>query len=132
MPPPPARSQSLNHLSATVSGLSTIRSCGRRQRTLAQEFDKLQDLHSSSWTLVLNTNRAFGFWMDMICCLYLAFVTFSFFLFATEGEFLYSVLAGKTEKTRRYQNSLSGPTLTLEYRPCLHTTRLNGNLMLIG
>ncbi|CAH2056105.1 unnamed protein product, partial [Iphiclides podalirius] len=76
-----ARSQSLNHAAATVSGLTTIRSCGGRQRTLAREFDKLQDLHSCAWTLVLNTNRAFGFWMDMVCCLYLAFVTFSFFLF---------------------------------------------------
>ncbi|CAH0712839.1 unnamed protein product, partial [Brenthis ino] len=76
-----ARSQSLNHAAATVSGLSTIRSTREQQRTLAQEFDKLQDLHSSSWTLVLCTNRAFGFWMDMVCCLYLAIVTFSFFFF---------------------------------------------------
>ncbi|CAH0699487.1 unnamed protein product [Spodoptera exigua] len=79
-----ARSQSLNHLQATVSGLTTIRAARQHQRTLAREFDKQQDLHSSAWTLVLNTNRAFGFWMDMICCLYLAFVTFSFFLFASE------------------------------------------------
>ncbi|XP_068622150.1 probable multidrug resistance-associated protein lethal(2)03659 [Battus philenor] len=76
-----ARSQSLNHAAATVSGLTTIRSCGSRQRTLAREFDKLQDLHSCAWTLVLDTNQAFGFWMDMVCCLYLVFVTFSFFLF---------------------------------------------------
>ncbi|XP_045529572.1 probable multidrug resistance-associated protein lethal(2)03659 [Pieris brassicae] len=80
-----ARSQSLNHAAATVSGLATIRSTGEQQRTLAREFDKLQDLHSCSWTLVLTTNRAFGFWMDMVCCLYLATVTFSFFLFASDG-----------------------------------------------
>ncbi|GBP66210.1 Probable multidrug resistance-associated protein lethal(2)03659 [Eumeta japonica] len=78
-----ARSQSLNHAAATVSGLTTIRSAGEQQRTLAQEFDKLQDLHSSAWTLVLTSNRAFGFWMDMVCCLYLGCVTFSFFLFAS-------------------------------------------------
>ncbi|VVC96830.1 unnamed protein product [Leptidea sinapis] len=81
-----ARSQSLNHAAATVSGLTTIRSTREQQRTLAQEFDKLQDLHSSSWALVLTTNRAFGFWMDMICCVYLATVTFSFFLFSREGN----------------------------------------------
>ncbi|XP_068622328.1 probable multidrug resistance-associated protein lethal(2)03659 [Battus philenor] len=80
-----ARSQSLNHAAATVSGLTTIRSCGSRQRTLAREFDKLQDLHSCAWIEVLNTNRAFAIWMDMVCCLYLAFVTFSFFLFV-DGE----------------------------------------------
>ncbi|CAH2056117.1 unnamed protein product, partial [Iphiclides podalirius] len=44
-----ARSPSLNHASATVSGLTTIRSCGDRQRTLAREFDKLQDLDSCAW-----------------------------------------------------------------------------------
>ncbi|KPJ19664.1 putative multidrug resistance-associated protein lethal(2)03659 [Papilio machaon] len=79
-----ARSPSLNQAAATVSGLTTIRSCGSRQRVLAQEFDKLQDLHSCAWTLVLDTNQAFGFWMDMVCCLYLVFVTFSFFIFASE------------------------------------------------
>ncbi|CAH2056118.1 unnamed protein product, partial [Iphiclides podalirius] len=79
-----ARSQSLNHAAATVSGLTTIRSCGNRQLTLAREFDKLQDLHSCAWTLVLDSNQAFGFWMDIVCCLYLVFVTFSFFLFTTE------------------------------------------------
>ncbi|CAB3257407.1 unnamed protein product [Arctia plantaginis] len=81
-----ARSQSLNHLSATVSGLTTIRSTRVQQPVLAREFDKLQDLHSSSWTLVLSTNRAFGFWMDMVCCIYLACVTFSFFFFASEDS----------------------------------------------
>ncbi|XP_073965397.1 LOW QUALITY PROTEIN: probable multidrug resistance-associated protein lethal(2)03659 [Choristoneura fumiferana] len=79
-----ARSQSLNHATATVSGLTTIRSTRAAPVIIAREFDKLQDLHSSAWTLVLNTNRAFGFWMDMICCLYLACVTFSFFFFASE------------------------------------------------
>ncbi|CAG4967364.1 unnamed protein product [Colias eurytheme] len=81
-----ARSQSLNHASATVSGLTTIRSTGSQQRTLAQEFDQLQDLHSSAWTLVLCSNRAFGFWMDMLCCVYLAMVTFSFFIFFGDGN----------------------------------------------
>ncbi|KPI96267.1 putative multidrug resistance-associated protein lethal(2)03659 [Papilio xuthus] len=81
-----ARSPSLNQAAATVSGLTTIRSCGSRQRVLAREFDKLQDLHSCAWTLVLDTNQAFGFWMDMVCCLYLVFVTFSFFIFASEDS----------------------------------------------
>ncbi|KAG7295682.1 hypothetical protein JYU34_021965 [Plutella xylostella] len=80
-----ARSQSLNHAAATVNGLTTIRSAGHQQRTLAQEFDKLQDLHSSSWSLVLVTNRAFGFWMDMACCAYLAVVGYSFLLFLAGG-----------------------------------------------
>ncbi|XP_053622023.1 probable multidrug resistance-associated protein lethal(2)03659 isoform X2 [Plodia interpunctella] len=79
-----ARSQSLNHAAATVSGLTTIRSTREQQRTLVAEFDKLQDLHSSCWAAVLSTNRAFGWWMDMLCCLYLFAVTFSFLLFTRE------------------------------------------------
>ena len=91
----PARSQSLNHAAATVSGLTTIRSTQEQQRILAQEFDKLQDLHSSSWTLVLTTGRAFGFWMDMACCLYLAAVTFSFFIFLDQSKLLIFALLAK-------------------------------------
>ncbi|XP_028034923.1 probable multidrug resistance-associated protein lethal(2)03659 [Bombyx mandarina] len=78
-----ARSQSLNHVSSTVHGLPTIRSTRQHQRALVAEFDKLQDLHSAAWSLVLSTNRAFGLWMDMVCCMYLALVTFSFFVFAS-------------------------------------------------
>ncbi|CAG9577085.1 unnamed protein product [Danaus chrysippus] len=80
-----ARSPSLSHCGGTVHGLTTIRSC-HKQVTLAKEFDKLQDLHSSAWTLVLTTNSAFGYWMDMACCLYLAAVTFSFFFFSEEDS----------------------------------------------
>ncbi|OWR48836.1 Multidrug resistance protein 2, partial [Danaus plexippus plexippus] len=80
-----ARSPSLSHCGGTVHGLTTIRSC-HKQVTLAKEFDKLQDLHSSAWTLVITTNSAFGYWMDMACCLYLAAVTFSFFFFSEEDS----------------------------------------------
>ncbi|XP_041970656.1 probable multidrug resistance-associated protein lethal(2)03659 [Aricia agestis] len=79
-----AKSQVLNHANSTVSGLTTVRSCGSLQRTLCRELDKLQDLHSAAWFLYVSANRAFGFWMDMICCVYLAVVTFSFFLLVGE------------------------------------------------
>ncbi|KAL4711269.1 hypothetical protein ACJJTC_019110 [Scirpophaga incertulas] len=77
-----ARSQALNHAAATVSGLTTIRST-RQQRTLAREFDTQQDLHSAAWALVLRSTRAFGWWMDMLCCSYLACVAASFFILST-------------------------------------------------
>ncbi|RVE46268.1 hypothetical protein evm_009092 [Chilo suppressalis] len=79
-----ARSQSLNHAAATISGLTTIRSCGLQQRSVGREFDSLQDLHSSSWAMVLSTTRAFAWWMDMVCCAFLACVTASFLL-QTDG-----------------------------------------------
>ncbi|CAG9786868.1 unnamed protein product [Diatraea saccharalis] len=73
-------SQTLSHATSTISGLSTIRSCGVQQRTVAQEFDSLQDLHSSAWALELVTTRAFEWWMDMLCCTFLACVIGSFLL----------------------------------------------------
>ncbi|RVE50914.1 hypothetical protein evm_004481 [Chilo suppressalis] len=79
-----ANSQSLNHATSTVSGLTTIRSCGVQQRTVAQEFDKSQDLHSSAWVLILVATRAFEWWMDMLCCAFLACVVGSFLLMDAE------------------------------------------------
>ncbi|CAK1546528.1 unnamed protein product [Leptosia nina] len=76
-------SLSLNHATSTVSGLPTIRSVKNQLKTLAKEFDKLQDLHTTAQSVELTTDRAFGFWMDVVCCLYLASVTFSFFIFVT-------------------------------------------------
>lgn len=73
-------------MNATLSGLETVRSSGSAAQLLTMEFDRHQDLHSSVWTLVINSNRAFAFWMDVICCAYLAAVTYSFLLFTNEGR----------------------------------------------
>lgn len=35
--------------------------------------------------MFLSTSRAFGYWLDMVCVLYLAIVTLSFFLFTPEN-----------------------------------------------
>ncbi|XP_013177157.1 PREDICTED: probable multidrug resistance-associated protein lethal(2)03659 isoform X1 [Papilio xuthus] len=139
-----ARSQSLNQAAATVSGLTTIRSCGSRQRVLAREFDKLQDLHSCAWTLVLNTNRAFGFWMDMVCCLYLAFVTFSFFLFVggdamggnvglaiTQVIGLVGMCQYGMRQTAEVENQMTSVERILEYTnlPAEHPVDVDENLL---
>ncbi|XP_038219795.1 probable multidrug resistance-associated protein lethal(2)03659 [Zerene cesonia] len=73
-------SLTLNHATSTVSGLTTIRSTSA-QHTLVREFDSLQDLRTSAQTIELSTDRAFGFWMDIVCCVYLGCITFSFFVF---------------------------------------------------
>lgn len=49
------------------------------------EFDKLQDLHSSAFYLFISTSRAFGFWLDLFCVIYIAIVTGSFFIFGGHG-----------------------------------------------
>lgn len=67
-----------------MNGLTTIRSFGA-QTILIKEFDKIQDLHSSAFYLFISTSRAFGFWLDLFCVIYIAVVTIGFFVFGGEG-----------------------------------------------
>ncbi|XP_012058527.1 PREDICTED: LOW QUALITY PROTEIN: probable multidrug resistance-associated protein lethal(2)03659 [Atta cephalotes] len=71
------RSPVFAHLSATLQGLSTIRAFGA-ETILTKEFDNYQDIHSSAWYIFISTSRAFGFWLDVFCVLYITLVTLSF------------------------------------------------------
>lgn len=71
-------------MGASLNGLTTIRSFGAQQ-ILIKEFDKIQDLHSSAFYLFISTSRAFGFWLDLYCVIYIAIVTASFFVFGGDG-----------------------------------------------
>ncbi|CAH0406117.1 unnamed protein product [Chilo suppressalis] len=70
------RSPVFGHLNASVLGLVTIRSFGA-ELLLAEEFDRHQDLHSAAWYLFITCSRAFGFFLDVICLLFIICVTFS-------------------------------------------------------
>lgn len=48
---------------------------------LVSEFDKYQDVHSSAWFMFISTSRAFGLWLDLICCVFIGIVTLSFVVF---------------------------------------------------
>ncbi|CAG9830782.1 unnamed protein product [Diabrotica balteata] len=74
------RSPVFAHLNATLQGLTTIRSNGA-EKILVEEFDYLQDIHSSAWFMFLFTSRAFGLWLDLICTLFILYVTFNFAIF---------------------------------------------------
>ncbi|XP_053689234.1 probable multidrug resistance-associated protein lethal(2)03659 [Sabethes cyaneus] len=78
------RSPIYSHLSASLSGLSTIRAFGA-EKTLVREFDGHQDLHSSSFYLFISTSRAFGFYLDVFCVIYIAIVTLTFFINGDSG-----------------------------------------------
>ncbi|KAH8394539.1 hypothetical protein KR215_004307 [Drosophila sulfurigaster] len=78
------RSPIYSHLSASLNGLPTIRAFGA-QKELISEFDNFQDMHSSGFYMFLATSRAFGYWLDLVCVLYIAIVTLSFFLFSPEN-----------------------------------------------
>ncbi|CAH1981017.1 unnamed protein product [Acanthoscelides obtectus] len=69
-----------SHTSSTLYGLTTIRS-SKAERIITKEFDTLQDQHTSTWFLYLASSEAFGFYLDMISTVFLAFVTFQFLVF---------------------------------------------------
>ncbi|CAH1643264.1 unnamed protein product [Spodoptera littoralis] len=70
------RSPVFGHVNATILGLATIRSFGA-EFLLADEFDLHQDLHSAAWYLFITCSRAFGFFLDLVCLLFIVCVTFS-------------------------------------------------------
>ncbi|CAG5017723.1 unnamed protein product [Parnassius apollo] len=77
------RSPVFSHLNATLQGITTIRAFGA-QEALIREFDNHQDVHSSAWYLFIASSRAFGFWLDLVCVVYIAIVTLSFLVFDKE------------------------------------------------
>ncbi|KAJ8733841.1 hypothetical protein PYW07_014392 [Mythimna separata] len=70
------RSPVFGHVNATILGLATIRSFGA-EFLLAEEFDLHQDLHSAAWYLFITCSRSFGYFLDLICLLFIICVTFS-------------------------------------------------------
>ncbi|XP_047033956.1 ATP-binding cassette sub-family C member 4-like isoform X2 [Helicoverpa zea] len=70
------RSPVFGHVNATILGLATIRSFGA-EFLLAEEFDRHQDLHSAAWYLFITCSRAFGYFLDLICLMFIMCVTFS-------------------------------------------------------
>lgn len=78
------RSPVFTHLNATLQGLTTIRAYGA-QSILGKEFDKHQDYHTSAWFMYIAASSAFGFYLDVLCFMFTAFVTFSFLTFG-EGK----------------------------------------------
>ncbi|XP_014275641.1 probable multidrug resistance-associated protein lethal(2)03659 [Halyomorpha halys] len=79
-----SRSPVFSHLNASIQGLTTIRAF-KAERVLREEFDNHQDLHSSAWYLFIASSRAFGFWLDMVCLVYIGMVTLSFLVLGGEN-----------------------------------------------
>uniref|UniRef100_A0A1Y1N6S3 Uncharacterized protein n=2 Tax=Photinus pyralis TaxID=7054 RepID=A0A1Y1N6S3_PHOPY len=70
------RSPVFEHSNSTLRGLTSIRAF-KSQAIFQQKFDELQDVNSSVWYLYTSCSKAFSFWLDCICVIYIALVTFS-------------------------------------------------------
>ncbi|XP_047031198.1 ATP-binding cassette subfamily C member 4-like [Helicoverpa zea] len=77
------RSPVFSHVSATMSGLNTVRACGA-QEMLRDQFDDKQDVHTAAWYLTIVTNTAFSIWLSLICAVYVVIVAYTF-LFLDDG-----------------------------------------------
>ncbi|XP_034236432.1 probable multidrug resistance-associated protein lethal(2)03659 [Thrips palmi] len=80
------RSPVFSHMNASLNGLTTLRVTNMEVK-LIEEFDHHQDLHSSAWYLFLATNRAFGYWLDQLCLVFITAVTFGFLIGSHLGVF---------------------------------------------
>lgn len=79
------RSPVIGYLNSSLDGLTTIRAFGN-EIVLTSQFDGHQDLNSSATYMFLATSRAFGFWLDMLCAVFIGCVTFSFIIFKSAAE----------------------------------------------
>ncbi|XP_046412545.1 ATP-binding cassette sub-family C member 4 isoform X1 [Neodiprion fabricii] len=78
------KSPVFSHVSASLSGLATIRSSGVEEM-LRQEFDIHQNLNTAAYYLTIISSTAFGFWLDMVSLAFVSFVTYSF-IFLNHGN----------------------------------------------
>ncbi|XP_064540708.1 probable multidrug resistance-associated protein lethal(2)03659 [Drosophila montana] len=71
------RSPVYSHANQTFQGLTTIRALDAMPQ-LERTFHGHQNTNSSALFLYTSANRAFSFWTDLICVVYILAVTFSF------------------------------------------------------
>lgn len=78
-----SKSPVFSQLSTSLQGLTTIRAFDGQQM-LQEEFDHLQDIHTSTWFAFISTTRWFGLWLDWIVTVYMACVVYSFLLLSAD------------------------------------------------
>ncbi|XP_014087149.1 probable multidrug resistance-associated protein lethal(2)03659 isoform X1 [Bactrocera oleae] len=77
------RSPVYSHTNQTFQGLTTIRALNGTNH-LDKEYHSHQNTNTSALFLYVSINRAFAFWTDLICVLYILAVTFSFLVIESD------------------------------------------------
>ena len=71
------RSPIFNHLASSLDGLATLRAFNANSK-MVEEFDALQNIHSSVFFATFSTIRWFTLQMDLITAVYLLYCVLSF------------------------------------------------------
>ncbi|XP_017778100.1 PREDICTED: multidrug resistance-associated protein 4 [Nicrophorus vespilloides] len=79
------KSPVFSHLNSSLNGITTIRA-SHAEKGLIKEFDHHQDAHTSAWFLTIACTSSFGLWIDMVCVIFTAVVTFSFIFLNLSGD----------------------------------------------
>ncbi|CAG9864186.1 unnamed protein product [Phyllotreta striolata] len=74
------RAPIFSHLIATMDGMTTIRA-SRAEEMITKEFDALLDQHSGTWYLYIACNEIFGWILDFLSVVFIAFVAYQFLIF---------------------------------------------------
>ncbi|KAJ8979913.1 hypothetical protein NQ317_005349, partial [Molorchus minor] len=77
-----AKSPVYSHISSSLNGMTTIRA-SKAENMLKKEFDSHQDVHTSTWHILLTCNTAFSLWLDIVCVAFVACVIYSFIIIYT-------------------------------------------------
>lgn len=71
------RSPIFSHTNATLQGLSTIRAFAA-EKFLVEDFSKYYDKSTSASYMFVLITRAFAFWLDLVCVVYISIITLTF------------------------------------------------------
>lgn len=56
------------------------------EKILMNEFDKIQDIHSACWHMVISVSCMFGLSLDMVCSFFSAIIIFYYMLYDTRAS----------------------------------------------
>ncbi|KAL7292212.1 hypothetical protein TKK_0014165 [Trichogramma kaykai] len=79
------RSPVFTHLNETLSGIATIRAY-EAQTNLKYDFDRFQDVHTSSWYMFVTSSFAYAFILDMFTFIFITLTAFTFLMLADQFD----------------------------------------------